>query len=63
MVKFVGCEKIKYYVTGPYYIQCPNPTRFGPIICVNNSSHSLGPILGKLIEPTYHEGSNPTDPE
>jgi len=31
-------------------------------ICVNNNPHSLGPILGKLIEPAYQQGSNPTVP-
>jgi hypothetical protein len=34
----------------------------GPKICVNNNSHSLGPILGKVVEPAYQQGLNPTGP-
>jgi len=29
---------------------------------VNNDSQPLGPVLDKLIEPTYQQGSNPTEP-
>jgi len=28
----------------------------------NNDSQPVGPILGKLVEPAYQQGSNPTGP-
>ena len=31
-------------------------------LVVNNGPHSLGPILGRLVEPLYQQGSNPTVP-
>jgi hypothetical protein len=30
---------------------------------VNNDSQLLGPILGKLVEPLYQQGANPTGPQ